>query len=85
MLFEATENMDLVRRRGRWAQHRSAEIYVQEVGGHRFFASLDPRVRQRIFDLAALAPGLVDMTVRALTSGCPASLLPRLLRSGAAF
>ena len=51
-LYEATEDMELVRHRGRWATVKTVEIYVQEVGGERFLASLDASVRRKIADAA---------------------------------
>ena len=38
LLFEATEDLEYVRRRGRWSILRTCEIYVQEVSGQEFLA-----------------------------------------------
>ena len=58
--FEATQNIDLVRWRGRWDSLRSLEHYVQELASHEAFISLHPVTRARIYRLASLLPAVLD-------------------------
>ena len=52
-LYETTEDSELVRHRGRWASSKMCEIYIQEVGGHQFFANLGPNTRTLVAHRAA--------------------------------
>ena len=79
-LYEVTEDAELVRRRGRGHQLRSAEIYIQEVGGHEFLAHLPERVRNRVLDLHSIAGALLLDAVGYLQAGAASSDLPALLR-----
>ena len=56
-----TENPELVRRRGRWLNARTMEIYIQELSAVQFFSSVDPTVKQRIFMLARAFPKMLAM------------------------
>ena len=69
LLHEATEDMELVRRRGRWSQTKSAEIYIQEVGGLKFMAQLSGETRQHIISYAIVADRAVQLTVSLLAKG----------------
>ena len=44
-MLQATENPDLVRRRGRWLSTRVMEIYLQEVQATTYIPSLDTKYR----------------------------------------
>ena len=59
-LLRATDNPELVRFRGRWASSRMLEVYVQEVGAVCYLPALPASARQRVQQLAALAPGLLS-------------------------
>ena len=48
-----TENSELCRRRGRCANHRMMEVYVQEVTAIQYMSRLKPEVRQKIIDVAS--------------------------------
>ena len=56
-MFEAVGDIDQVRHRGRWASVKTCNIYVQEVGGHRFLAQLAPPIRKEVQRRAGEAPG----------------------------
>ena len=58
-LLRAADSPELVRFRGRWANSRMLEIYVQEVGATALLPALEGSVRQRIHDLAMAAPSLL--------------------------
>ena len=70
-LYEPTEDIELVRHRGRWQSAKMVEIYVQEVGGHRFFASLAEPTRRRITHLANCQEVAHGKTVELLEKGIP--------------
>jgi len=65
-LYEATEDMELVRHRGRWSSLKMCEIYIQEVGGHRFYATLPRPVRDGIAARASLAPAACSLALELL-------------------
>ena len=50
-LLQTSEDSELVRRRGRWLNSRTMEIYIQEVTALQFLHSLRPHVRKRVFEL----------------------------------
>ena len=50
--FEFFEDIPKLQRRARWADPRSAEVYVQEVAPYEYLASLDPRTREEFFRVA---------------------------------
>jgi len=58
-LYQTTEDLALVRWRGRWTEDSSLEHYVQEMAAAELMSSLTPAVRRRVSALAAAAPGLV--------------------------
>ena len=58
-LLRVTDSPEAVRFRGRWTSSRMLEIYVQEIGAVAMLPQLPPQTRQRILDLAALAPALL--------------------------
>ena len=52
-MIQATENSELVRRRGRWLSTRVMDIYLQEVVATTFIPALDPRKRSVLEGLSA--------------------------------
>ena len=55
-LITATENSDLVQRRGRWASKRVMEIYLQEVLATTFLNDLTADIRQRVLQVMEFFP-----------------------------
>ena len=51
--MELVANIDLLARCGRWAKHKVAAIYVQDVAPYEYLAGLPPQRRRYIFDVAA--------------------------------
>jgi hypothetical protein len=72
-LFEETEDTETVRYRGRWQSMRMCETYVQEVGGHRFLASLDAEDRNLLHALAEMQGEAIELAITLLTCGIPPS------------
>jgi integrase len=68
-LYEASENLELVRHRGRWGSSKMAEIYIQEVGGHQFLAGLAPEARHYIHWLASQEEQVFQLSLDLLRSG----------------
>jgi len=60
--------MELVRHRGRWTAAKTVEVYVQEVGGERFLASLVESARCKIAAAAREERGLLLNTIRRIYS-----------------
>ena len=59
-LLLATEDSELVRRRGRWIAPRTMEIYLQEVQATVYFPSLPRLLKERILNLALSFPELLQ-------------------------
>ena len=57
--FEATQDINLTRWRGRWDSMRSLEHYIQELASHEAFTRIEPAARARIFRLAELLPAVL--------------------------
>jgi len=58
-LYRRTDNSELVRFRGRWANARMLETYIQEVGAVSLLPALSASTRERIAQLAAAAPAIM--------------------------
>eukprot|EP00439_Symbiodinium_sp_Y106_P062726 s1976_g9.t1 len=59
-MLQATENAELVRRRGRWLSGRVMEIYLQEVVAVTFLPRLPPTTRASVEQLAADFPWILQ-------------------------
>ena len=57
-IIQMTEDGELLQRRGRWANRKMMEIYVQEVSSLLYLKQVDPKVRQRVLQLASAFPDL---------------------------
>ena len=82
-MLEATEDIDLVRRRGRWQNFRTLEIYIQELQAASVLPGLSPPVRNRILRLAAAAPNMHALGLWGISAKAHPGLWPRLLREEA--
>ena len=50
-LLSTTEDAELVRRRGRWLNHRTMEIYIQEVSSLQFIHRLPKQTQAKLYSL----------------------------------
>ena len=72
-LFQATEDAEFVRRRGRWLSSRVMEIYIQELTAASFFPSLPFETKAKISDLASAAPAVLSRAIEFMRAGIPGS------------
>ena len=56
----ALEDSELIRRRGRWVNSKTMEIYIQEVSAVQYMGTLDPDVRANVILLAGIFPVLLE-------------------------
>ena len=70
-LHELTEDVDWLRRRGRWRNASTLEIYVQEVVPWEFLARQSPAVLARLRVLANMLPDIVDMAIVLMQQNVP--------------
>ena len=70
-LLQATENSELVRRRGRWTSTKVLEIYLQETACVRFLSGLSPPQRLKIQTMAEIFPDLVSKAKLMIDSDIP--------------
>ena len=77
-ILNTTENAELTRRRGRWINAKTMEIYVQEVSSATFLLDLDQSTRESIVYLASLFPQVLQRTKFFLDSHIPESSWPYL-------
>ena len=59
-MLMATEDSELVRRRGRWINNKIMEIYIQEAASLQFLPQLPPEVRSAVLQGAALFPTVLQ-------------------------
>ena len=67
--MHTTEDAELVRRRGRWLNHRIMEIYVQEVTAVLLTPTLSAEVRSGIFALMHSYPDIFLTATRLKAAG----------------
>ena len=77
-LLQATDNSELVRRRGRWVSPKVMEIYIQEVTACTFFPSLPLSVRRQVLTLAQAFPTILAQATEWKRIGIPPSSWFRL-------
>ena len=70
-LYESSEDIELVRHRGRWGSHKMCEIYIQEVGSQTFLVHLPPAAREAIFQRARLVEEAVHLAIRLVEDNIP--------------
>ena len=58
-LLNVTENPELTRRRGRWLNHRTMEIYVQEASSVLYLSTISEASRNKIFLLVKAFPSVL--------------------------
>ncbi|CAK0817211.1 unnamed protein product, partial [Prorocentrum cordatum] len=68
--FESNDNLAQTRRRGKWTSARALEVYIQEVAAAGLLPDLPRAARDRIRELAAACPELLDLCARALSCAC---------------
>ena len=75
-LLSTTENAELTRRRGRWINAKTMEIYVQEVSSATFLLDLDTKVRETILYLASIFPDVLQRAIFLTESNVPEASWP---------
>ena len=73
-LWLATENAMLVQQRGRWANIKNMNIYLQELAATTLLSRLPDEVRLSVFDLHALATPLLLLGCRYTRAGIASEL-----------
>lgn len=58
-LLNMTENLDLTRRRGRWLNHKTMEIYIQEASSVLYLSTVSKIARDRIFLMVRAFPSIL--------------------------
>ncbi len=67
----ALEDSELIRRRGRWVNSKTMEIYIQEVSAVQYMGMLDPAVRANVILLAGIFPQLLERITKLSTWKIP--------------
>lgn len=70
-LMQTTDNGELVRRRGRWQNHRIMEVYIQEVSSLLYLQKLPKPTRDKIIEVAQFFNEVVEKVVVFLEAGIP--------------
>ena len=81
-LLHQTENSELVRRRGRWLNHRSMEIYVQEVAALHFFSTVPAVAKTKVLSLLEGFQNLLFRAEALQRAGVPPAVWFNLFRLG---
>ena len=79
-LLQATEDSELVRRRGRWMNVKTMELYLQELAAVSLVPNLAPATRARIKVLSDASALCMARASELLDSDVPAHLWPQLFR-----
>ena len=61
-IIQTTEDGDLLQRRGRWANRKMMEIYVQEVSALMYLKKVEPSTKDRILTMASAFPEVLRKT-----------------------
>lgn len=78
-LLQTTEDSELVRRRGRWLNARTMEIYIQESSALQFLPSLPESTRKLLLNAISIFPLVLAKFVAFDKSGIPSSAWRLLL------
>ena len=62
-MLQQTENVELVRRRGRWLSSRVTEIYLQEIAAVTYVPRLPADARAKVEQLAAAFPWVLARAI----------------------
>ena len=68
-----TENSELCRRRGRWANHRMMEVYVQETMALQYMSLIRPHVRSRIVTVSSFFLAVFEQASKLAAAKIPES------------
>ena len=79
-----TDNSELVRRRGRWLNHKMMEVYVQEVTSILYLSKLDHERKAFVLSLTAVFEELLQKAERWSATSIPPKVWHCLLRYGQA-
>ena len=69
--MQTTDNGELVRRRGRWQNHRIMEVYIQEVSSLLYLQKLPRPTRDKIIEVAQFFNEVVEKVTVFLEAGIP--------------
>ena len=72
-LLQTTEDAELTRRRGRWVNAKTMEIYIQEIQATSFFTSLPSETRRRIVGLSLVFPEVLQKCIGWKAAKIPSS------------
>ncbi|CAE7635021.1 unnamed protein product, partial [Symbiodinium necroappetens] len=72
-LLQVSEDSELVRRRGRWLNSRTMEIYIQEISALQFMHRLAPQSRFRVFSLVDSFRKVLSLAQQLQASSTPTS------------
>ena len=78
------DNVDMIRRRGRWVSIKVMEIYVQEVSAIQLIPNLPGNVKKQITDGAAIFPWILAQAQILDRISIPLSAWPIIFRGEAA-
>lgn len=78
-MLQTTEDSELVRRRGRWLNARTMEIYIQERSALQFLPSLPDSTRKLLLQAITIFPQVLAKFVAFDNSGIPSSAWRLLL------
>ena len=78
-LLQISEDAEMVRRRGRWLNSRTMEIYIQECSALQFIPSLDVATRELILKAVSLFPAIIAKFLVFLQQGIPQNAWRHLL------
>ena len=73
-LMQVTDNGELVRRRGRWQNHRIMEVYIQEVSSLLYLQKITATSRDTIFATASVFNSVLERAGSFISSAIPTNV-----------
>ena len=72
--MQVTDNGELVRRRGRWQNHRIMEVYIQEVSSLLYLQKITASSRDTIFATASVFNSVLERAGSFISSAIPTNV-----------
>ena len=82
-MMMVSDNVEMIRRRGRWVSMKVMEIYVQEVSAVQFIPSLPPHVKKQVIEGATIFPWILSQAQILDRINIPLPVWPIILRDEA--
>lgn len=70
-IMQTTESPDLLQRRGRWANRKMMDIYVQEISALVYLQKIDPRTKDKVLQISESFPAVLARAQQYVSAQVP--------------